>query len=83
MQALENRVSNLEELMTGKIREGKKVDGVMDILKRIGATLYGDEEAGTEGVVQAMNRLTNAMKWGAGVIAGIQVAWIVYKEIHK
>lgn len=81
---LTDRVSFLEKLLGGAISGG--VDGsggAMGMLRRLVATVYGDKESGTPGLVQAVNRLVKLSWIGYGMLVAMQVGWMIYTHFAK
>lgn len=79
----ERRLFVVETILNGTIKDGKKVDGVMDTLERHSISLFGDSRIPTTGLVQAVERLTNVLKVGIGAAGALQIGWMLFTHFHK
>lgn len=83
----ERRLYVLEQTMNGTVKDGEKIDGVMDTLQRHNIYLVGDSRVPTTGLVQAVEKLTSTVKVGTAVLATLQVVftigWMIFTHFHK
>lgn len=79
----ESRLSRLETLMDGTVKDGEKVPGVMDTLRIHSHALFGDRNISSTGVVQAVEKLTTVLKVGTGVMIAFQVIGWAIALFHK
>jgi hypothetical protein len=74
----QRRIEVIETVINGTVRDGKRVDGIMDTVARHHTFLVGDKDIGSTGLVQAVERLTTVLKYGTGAL----FAWHVFKEVY-
>lgn len=74
----ERRITAVETIIGGTVRDGKKVEGMYDTVTRHHVWLVGDKESGTTGLVQSVDKLITLVKYGTGAL----FAWHVFKEVY-
>ncbi len=80
----ERRLFVLEITMNGTIKDGEKIDGVMDTLQRHNVYLVGDSRVNSVGIVQAVEKLTNVLKYGIGAQWMFGILYVIWKDLlHK
>lgn len=77
MRDHEHRLTVLETIIRGTVKDGKRVDGMYDTQHRHHVWLVGDEEAGVVGVVQQMGKVMRLIQIGIGVGISVEIAWVV------
>jgi hypothetical protein len=90
LQHLEQRVTDLETLIQGKITDGMNGGSIIHVLARLVETVYGPKDDPSAGIVHQMKqqndkieRLLKLVYMGGGGAFVIGLLWSIFQHFHK
>lgn len=79
--------AELVALVKGTYRDGKKVDGLMDMMGRVFDAMFGSKDTGDLGLVKVVTGLSNTVRTATIVMITVQsitiAVWMIFTHFHK